>query len=168
MKERFFNLKRIRVIIALAFFNFIFLGIEYLFDDMMAYVTDSKEVVIAQSYVLGASVIGFLLFSIFNRFAGENVKQILVFVASIVSIICIFIIQQHVSYEAILLSGLVVFVLLGIAGSAVHYMAACVLENDKNLARTVGLAYAIGLLFQFINNNLVNNDTIESIVLSVF
>lgn len=168
MKERFFNLQRIRVIIALAFFNFIFLGTEYLFNDMMAYVTDSKEVVIAQSYVLGASVIGFLLFSIFNRFAGENVKQILVFVASIVSIICIFIIQQHVSYEAILLSGLVVFILLGIAGSAVHYMAACVLENDKNLARTVGLAYAVGLLFQFINNNLVNNDTIESIILSVF
>lgn len=167
MKENFLNLKRIRVIIALAFFNFIFLGTEYLFDNMMAYVTDSKGVVIAQSYVLGASVIGFLLFPIVSRFVGENLKNSLFFGVAIISIICIFSIQQHTSYQLVLIPGCVVFVLLGIVGSAVHYMAACELENDRYPAKTVGLAYAVGLLFQFINNNLVNNDTIESMVLSV-
>lgn len=166
MKENFLNLKRIRVLITLAFFNFIFLGTEYLFDNMMSYVTNSKEVVIAQGYILGASVSGFLMFPIVSCFIRESKKYILVFGVSIISIICIFTIQQHISYQLVLISGCVVFVLLGIAGSAVHYMVACKLENDRYLAKTVGLAYAVGLLFQFINNNLVNNDTIESMVLS--
>lgn len=34
-------------VIAIAFFNFIFLGSEYLFDNMMAYVTDAHGVVLA-------------------------------------------------------------------------------------------------------------------------
>ena len=47
---------------ALAFFHFVFLGTEYLFDDMMALVTEPARVVTAQGYVLGASVLGFLLY----------------------------------------------------------------------------------------------------------
>ena len=47
---------------ALAFFHFVFLGTEYLFDDMMALVTEPTQVVTAQGYVLGASVLGFLLY----------------------------------------------------------------------------------------------------------
>ena len=38
--------------IALALFNYVFLGAEYLFDNMMAFQTDSGGVVLAQSYVL--------------------------------------------------------------------------------------------------------------------
>lgn len=168
MQERFINGTRIRVICILALFNFLFLGTEYLFDNMMACVTDSENVVLAQSYVLGVSVIGFLLFPILNRRIKIRANSILMFSASVISVICLFLIQQHMSYGSILISGCIVFILLGIGGSGIHYMAVCVLGKTSYLARTVGVAYAFGLLIQFLNNNLVNNDTIESVVLSVF
>lgn len=168
MQERFINGTRIRVICILALFNFLFLGTEYLFDNMMACVTDSENVVVAQSYVLGVSVIGFLLFPILNRRIKIRANSILMFSASVISVICLFLIQQHMSYGSILISGCIVFILLGIGGSGIHYMAVCVLGKTSYLARTVGVAYAFGLLIQFLNNNLVNNDTIESVVLSVF
>lgn len=168
MEERLVDLNRIRAALVLALFNFLFLGTEYLFDNMMAYVTDSKGVVLAQSYILGASVIGFLLFAPVKRFFTESIKQMVIFISSIISIVCIFLIQQHASYGTILLSGCILFVLLGVAGSAVHYLAACVLQNRGHLAKTAGTAYAVGLLLQFINNNLIDHDMVESIVLSIF
>ena len=168
MEERFMNQTRINVICVLALFNFLFLGTEYLFDNMMAYVTDPGNVVLAQSYILGASVIGFLLFPVLNRIIKIQVNSILMFSASIISVICLFLIQQHMSYGSILISGCIVFVLLGIGGSGVHYLAVCVLGTSPYLARTVGVAYAFGLLIQFLNNNLINNDTAESVVLSIF
>lgn len=168
--NRFFNIKRVRIIISLALFNFIFLGTEYLFDNMMALVTDSKQVVIAQSYILGVSVIGFLLYAVIDHFINmsTNIKYIGCFAMVVISIICIFIIQHHSSYEVILISGCIVFILLGIAGSAIHFMAARELKGDNHLAKTVGVAYALGLFLQFINNNLVNDDLVESIIISVF
>lgn len=168
MKIQFWNLKRIKVIAVLAIFNFTFLGTEYLFDNMMAYITDAMQVVIAQSYILGSSVAGFLIFPIINRLVKQNVKYLMVFVASVMSVICIFVIRQHMSYASVLVAGCLVFILLGIAGSASHYMASTVLNNDRYLAKAVGVAYAFGLLLQFINNNLVNDDTAEAIILSVF
>ena len=62
MRKELTDYKTIMVILALALFSFTFLGTEYMFDNMMAYVTDSPGVVMAQSYILGISVIGFLLF----------------------------------------------------------------------------------------------------------
>lgn len=168
MEERFINQTRMNVICVLALFNFLFLGTEYLFDNMMAHVTDSENVVLAQSYILGASVIGFLLFPVLNRIIKIQVNSILMFSASVISVICLFLIQQHMSYGSILISGCIVFILLGIGGSGIHYLAVCVLGKTSYLARTVGVAYAFGLLIQFLNNNLVNNDTVESVVLSVF
>ena len=55
--------KRLDVIIILSLFNFVFLGSEYLFDNNAARVTSETGVVTAQSYILAASVVGFLLFS---------------------------------------------------------------------------------------------------------
>ena len=168
MTEEFMNDRRMKIIAVLSLFNFVFLGTEYLFDNMMTYVVNAKEVVIVQSYILGASVIGYLLFPVFYRLVTVSMKYMMVFAGSVVSIICIFVIQQHASYESILTAGCIVFILLGIAGSGAHYLAMRGLENDKSLAKTVGAAYAVGLLFQFLNNNLVDNDMVESIVLSVF
>lgn len=168
MKTGFLNKKRLRVIAVLALFNFTFLGTEYLFDNMMAYLTDAKQVVVAQSYILGASVVGFLLFPLINRRIQQRAKYLMAFVASVVSIVCIFVIQQHATYTSVLAAGCLVFILLGIAGSVSHYAASVALDNDSNLAKTVGVAYALGLLLQFMNNNFVKNDTVEAIILSVF
>lgn len=167
MRKELTNYITILTIFALSLFSFTFLGTEYMFDNMMAYVTDSEGVVMAQSYILGISVIGFLLFPLIQRKVGKNKKYMMTFVGVILVIMGIFVIQQHMSYAAILISGCMVFLLLGIVGSAVHYMASCVLNRSRNLAKIVGISYALGILFQFINNNCIESNMVESIVLSV-
>ena len=53
-------------ILAIAVFNFVFLGNEYMYDNMMMYVTDAGGVVTAQNIILGVSVAGFLLFPVIS------------------------------------------------------------------------------------------------------
>ena len=53
--------KKIYVTAILTLFNFVFLGTEYLFDNMMMNLVDSDGVVLVQNYILGASVLGFRL-----------------------------------------------------------------------------------------------------------
>lgn len=161
------NRKYLKVIVILALFNCVFLGTEYLFDGMMAYVTDSSRVVIAQSYILGASVIGFLLFPVMNRYLKTSINNIVMFAMALASVICIFVMQQHLSYETILIVGCIAFVLFGVIGSAVHYRAACLLSESRNLAKTVGIAYGVGVFLQFLNNNLVKHAVVEAVVLAI-
>ena len=138
-------------IVAIALFNFIFLGSEYLFDNMMAFVTDAPGVVLAQSYILGASVAGFVLSPFIIRMIGEGLGRILLMVCAISGVACIFIVQQHDSYAMILTAGLILFVLLGVAGSRAHYVASRIIGNSRHLAKMMGVAYALGILIQFIN-----------------
>ena len=49
--------------LSLAVFYFVFLGTEYLFDNRVALYTDPTGVVLAQSYILGVSALGFLAYS---------------------------------------------------------------------------------------------------------
>ena len=48
MKNTFWKRERIEIMIALALFNYVFLGAEYLFDNMMAFQTDSGGVPIKE------------------------------------------------------------------------------------------------------------------------
>ena len=83
MMRQFMKPERIRIIAVLAIFNYIFLGSEYLFDNMIRYATDSAGVVRAQNYVLGISVIqidGMRIGSgmgtnISGSFAGDKTQQ---------------------------------------------------------------------------------------------
>ena len=50
--------------LSLAVFYFVFLGTEYLFDNRVALYTDPTGVVLAQSYILGVSALGFLAYSL--------------------------------------------------------------------------------------------------------
>ncbi|MBO5113514.1 MAG: hypothetical protein J6C12_09260 [Lachnospiraceae bacterium] len=135
---------------------------------MMAYVADAEGVVIAQSRILGASVIGFFLYPLFRRQQKAGIKNILLFAASFVSVICIFLIQQRISYQSIMIAGCLIFVLFGMAGGVIHKKAADLFAADKNLAKAVGVSYALGLMLQFLNNNLVRWDVAEAIVLALF
>lgn len=166
--RQFMKPERIRIIAVLAIFNYIFLGSEYLFDNMIRYATDSAGVVRAQNYVLGISVIGFLLFPCINRYFNQKMREIGLYLLPIAGIICIFVIQEHLSYRSMLLSGFLLYILYGMIGSAVHYYAVVSLSTEKGLAQTVGFGYAFGLLLQFISNNLIHNSTVESVALSVF
>lgn len=59
MTNIFWKRERIEIMTALALFNYVFLGAEYLFDNMMAFQTDSGGVVLvpepSQLYVFGGS-----------------------------------------------------------------------------------------------------------------
>lgn len=160
--------RKLLIICAIALFNFIFLGTEYLYDNMMAYVTDAQGVVVAQSYILGASVIGFLLFAGLQKKVLPTSWTPIGYAGAVSCVICIFVIQQHASYASILIAGLIVFCLMGIAGSAVCYLVTLIIENRKHLAKHVGVAYALGIFIQFINNNLVKSDLLQSVVIAVF
>lgn len=167
MKNTFWKRERIEIMIALALFNYVFLGAEYLFDNMMAFQTDSGGVVLAQSYVLGSSTVGFFLFGILDGKLREREKKAGSAGAGVLAAVCLWEIQVHQSYGSILAAGLILYVLLGIAGSLVHYRAACRYGMEEHLAETVGVSYAIGLFLQFLENNLIHNAAVEAVILTV-
>ena len=106
MKNTFWKRERIEIMIALALFNYVFLGAEYLFDNMMAFQTDSGGVVLAQSYVLGSSTVGFLLFGILDGKLRERAKKAGSAGAGALAAVCLWGIQVHQSYGSILAAGL--------------------------------------------------------------
>ena len=152
---------------ALAIFYFVFLGGEYLFDNMIAHYLSSAKVVVAQSGILGISGIGFLCYFQIQRFISSKNRGGALMGAVALGIVCIFMVQQHVSFAGTLSTGLILFLLLGILGGGVHLMAAELWMESRKLARYVGTAYGAGILMQFINNNLVRQELVEAVILSV-
>lgn len=83
-----------------------------------------------------------------------------------ICIACMCVMKQQGSYAAVMGAGLVCFLLMGIAGSAVCYHASRSMVSDRHTGKTVGISYALGILLQYINNNLVDGDRIEIGLLS--
>ena len=156
-----------KVILELAIFNFLFLGTEYLFDDRMTWVTDAQGVVKAQNYILGISVIGFWLFPVLYRWIKETLRRGVGTALAVLGVAGIFLMQLHQSYLQLFLSGCLVFVILGLIGGAVHYIAARELRNFPYLATVIGLAYALGILFQYLNHVLIRGVLMEALVLTL-
>lgn len=106
----------IKVIMLMAIFTFIFLGIEYLFVDMISLLVSENTVVLSQNYVLGMSCLGFILYPLYNRlynryFKGLSRKICIVISTTIIGLITI--IYLHPTYPLKLLTGLVLFLFLG-------------------------------------------------------
>lgn len=158
---------RIYCMLILSLFLFVFLGTEYLFDNCMALVTDAPGVVAAQSYILGISVIGFAIFPVLYRFCNRYVTGILLVAACFGNVICYYIICRHDSYQTILIAGLLLYIGLGVLGGGVHYGVIRILGHDPHLAAIAGCSYAAGILLQFVNNNLLGNNTLETVLLSI-
>lgn len=161
---------RIRSVILLALFYFLFLGSEYLFDNSIIYHTDSHGVVIAQSYILGISALGFLFYPVFKYLTvkkAAGLKYLGIFFCFLVGTVCYFLINRHPGYALTLTAGCVLFFLLGILGSSIHYLCSLLLIQDSLLPAVVGFGYAFGILLQFINNNFVSNTAISALILSL-
>lgn len=161
---------RIRSVILLALFYFLFLGSEYLFDNSIIYHTDSHGVVIAQSYILGIRTLGFLFYPVFKYLAvkkAAGLKYLGIFFCFLVGTVCYFLINRHPGYALTLTAGCVLFFLLGILGSSIHYLCSLLLIQDSLLPAVVGFGYAFGILLQFINNNFVSNTAISALILSL-
>lgn len=158
----------ILAVIALAIFYFVFLGGEYLFDNMIGYHVSSAKVVLAQGCILGSSGAGFFGYSWIEHHAGARNRSVLLITGAAFGVAGVFTVQQHVSFAVTMTAGLILFLLLGFFGSSVHYMAAQILAGSDRLAGHVGAAYALGILLQFFNNNLVRYELVEAILLSLF
>ena len=61
--------------------------------------------------------------------------------------------------------GIILFILLGLVGSNVYYVSACMIKN-RYLAKTVGISYFFGILLQFINHNAIHIKIIQLVILS--
>ena len=110
-KERSNYLKAITL---MSIFTF-FLGIEYLFVDMISLFVSDNRVVLSQNYVLGMSCLGFILYSLYNRyFKGLSRKICIVISTTIIGLITI--IYLHPTYPLKLLTGLVLFLFGGLGG----------------------------------------------------
>ena len=162
----------LKSILILGIFYFVFLGAEYLFDNMMAFEMDADGVVLAQSYILGSSVIGFLSYAFLEKFLRGKGRQIFPAISGIVCIPLLFFIKIHATYAYTLGSGLLLFLLLGYFGSGIHYLVAQTLADNADgekthLAKTVGCAYALGIFLQFINNNCIASVAEQTLFLSL-
>lgn len=64
-------------------------------------------------------------------------------------------------------AGCLLFAVLGILGGEIHYIFSVVISERKHLAGNIGIAYALGIFMQFINNNLVFSELGESVFIAV-
>ena len=147
-------------------FTFLFLGTEYLLVNVLARVVPEDKTVLAQNYVLGISTVGFVLYPLFGR-CNNRLKAVCAVSVGLLSVLCMALICVGTGYAAIFTAGLVLFLLLGLIGSAVFYAAVRMMKTDRYLARTVGVSYGAGILLQFVNNNLIRSGITETALLSV-
>lgn len=154
----------IYIIMQMGLFTFLFLGAEYLYVDVLSQIfTNDKTVVLAQNYALGASTIGFLLYPLIHRLLSDHSKKIGLLFVGIVSIIGLILMSSLFTFVI----GLILFLFLGIIGSCVYHQSMCMMETDQYLARIVGISYAFGIMIQFISNNLIHAELIQSILLAI-
>lgn len=134
----------IREIICLALFFFTFLTCEYLFDVRIAEFVPSSEVVIYESIVVGASVIGFFVrpFLYYRRpqtiDATSDITGVLLVSALLLMIMA-------VRFEVLIAGGLVACCALGYCGSTAHANLARRFAQTPCLARAVAVSYAAGI-----------------------
>ncbi|WP_294771759.1 LuxR family transcriptional regulator [uncultured Eubacterium sp.] len=158
----------ISAIMLMGIFTFIFLDCEYLFVNMISLSTVESKTVAAQNYSLGISALGFVLCPILLNHLGKIAKAATTAATAVLSVGLIIIICNHISYTATLISGMLLFTLLGGIGSTAIYKALLLIKNKKHLAKTVGVSYMTGTLLQFINNNLISSLWAQAVVLTVF
>lgn len=148
-------------------FTFLFLGAEYLFVNVLSGVVSEDKTVLAQNYALGISAVGFVLYPLFRRLRNDRLKAVCAGLIGLLAVLCMVLICVGTAYAGIFAAGLVLFLLLGLIGSAVFYAAVRMMKTDRYLARTVGVSYGMGILLQFVNNNLIRSGIAEAAMLSV-
>lgn len=141
----------IREIICLALFFFTFLACEYLFDARMAEFVSPDEVVIYESLVIGASVIGFFVRPILYYHRSHAIDATSD-VTGVLLVAALLLLIMAVQVEVIVAGGLVACCALGYCGSTAHANFARRFARTPCLARAAALSYAMGVLVQVLNH----------------
>ncbi|MDY4847388.1 MAG: hypothetical protein SO145_01490, partial [Collinsella sp.] len=141
----------IQEIICLALFFFTFLACEYLFDVRMAEFVSPNEVVIYESLVLGASVIGFLVRPVLY-YRRPHAIDATSDVTGVLLVAAFLLLIMAVRTEVVIAGGLVACCALGYCGSTAHANFARRFARTPCLARAAALSYAMGVLVQVFNH----------------
>lgn len=161
-----FDTVHIRSVISLALFGFVFLGVEFFFDSHASKVVDARGVLLYQSLILLASVAGLFIYALVEKTLNKRIIYRVVIASNIVGLAALAGIILA-SGRWLLVSGIIFFVICGITGGFVYFEVANYYTDRKHLTVTVGISYALGLLLQYINYNLVDSAAIRFIMFSV-
>ena len=159
------SLPHIYAIVLMGLFTFIFLSVEYMFVNELSLLVSEQKATLSQNYVLGVSTAGFLLYPLLKHFLSRRLQNILMILAGLLSVFLTILITCSKSFEYIFHGGIILFILLGLVGSNVYYVSACMIKN-RHLAKTVGISYFFGILLQFINHNAIHIKIIQLVILS--
>ena len=167
------NKTLIASLVALALFNFVFLGGEFFFDREIGGFVSPERVVDAQGLILGASVLGFLAFAPLwlaaQKCSSRPSKKGRAFllvgssVAAVVAIASCITVYASSDSALIQISGCLGFFALGIFGSWAHWNVARSYSKAQKRAIGIGLAYAAGILLQFASNHLLHS-SLENLI----
>lgn len=141
----------IREIICLALFFFTFLACEYLFDVRIAEFVPSSEVVIYESIVVGASVIGFFVRP-FLYYRHPQSIDATSDITGVLLVSALLLMIMAVQFQVVIAGGLVACCALGYCGSTAHANLARRFAQTPCLARAVAVSYAAGILVQVLNH----------------
>lgn len=158
---------KINALLALALFTFVFLAAEFRFDINVGLLTGAERVVIAQGFILGTSVIGFIGYAPLLGLAQRKGHSLAAVNAAAVPIVIVGLIQIQFPTAPLVLEilGCVGFFGLGLLGAAAHHAFSLAFQDDPKLATGAGAAYAAGILLQFALNLLDCSGIVELIIL---
>ena len=158
--EKGFEPAHIRSVISLALFSFVFLGMEFFFDSRAAEFVDARSVLLYQSVILLASAVGLFIYALIERYVGSKIKQIIIITLNIVEVAALAAIILC-SGKLILLYGIIFFIVCGVMGGRVYH------DVSRDYTVIVGISYALGLLLQYINYNLIDNVILRMVMFSL-
>lgn len=165
MKQELTKLASLRAISMLAVFTFLFLSTEYFYVNQIAQNASSARTVNVQNYALGVSAVGFCLYPLLFRFFRDRLRSAVFFTLAMLAIVCFVILGSPVPPGLLTAVGMLLFLILGILGSAVHYHFLCEISDKKYFARMVGISYGFAILLQFLNNSLISSALAEQLLL---
>lgn len=141
----------IREILCLALFFFTFLAGEYFFDVRVAEFVPANEVVIYESIVVGASVIGYFVRPLlyYRRPQAIDATSDMTGVLLVSALLLLIMAAQ---FQIVIAGGLVACCALGYCGSTAHANLARRFAQTPCLARAVAVSYAAGILVQVLNH----------------
>lgn len=165
MKQELTKPSSLRAISMLAVFTFLFLSTEYFYVNQIAQNASSARTVNVQNYALGISAVGFCLYPLLFRFFRDRLHSAVFFTLTMLAIVCFVILGSPVPPGLLTAVGMLLFLVLGILGSAVHYHFLCEISDKKYFARMVGISYGFAILLQFLNNSLISSAQAEQLLL---
>lgn len=157
---------KINALLALALFTFAFLSAEFRFDINVGLLAGAERVVLAQGFILGASVLGFIGYAPLLGLAQRNDQpQAAINAAVPIAILGLTQIQFPTGPLVLEILGCIAFFGLGLLGGAAHHAFSLAFQDDPKLATGAGAAYAAGILMQFAVNLLNCAGIVELIIL---